>query len=367
VPTLYLTEEQALVRRDGEDSLLVQIPERRAKDGATPAPARKERIPLIKIDEVVVLGEVTLTASAMHMLLERNIEITFLGHYGQFKGRLSPSFSKNAILRMAQYRAHIDMTTRCDLARRFVIGKLSNQRTMLQRYNRRQTDPEMRQAIEQIATLLQQLATLPLQANRPRVAHRLAGGDNPIAGTPLETILGLEGAGSAAYFRCFGKLLTNPEQWPFEGRVKRPPTDPVNALLSFGYSLLTNKVASAVQLVGFDHFVGYLHSSFYGRPALALDLVEEFRPIIVDSVVLTMLNKRILTMNDFVIELGAYRLKDAQRKVFFTHFEERLNEEAIHPLFGYKVTYRRCLELQARLLAKVLTGEIDEYPPLFVK
>jgi len=173
--------------------------------------------------------------------------------------------------------------------------------------------------------------------------------------------------GSAAYFSCFGKLLSDPRQWPFPGRVKRPPTDPVNALLSFGYSLLTNKVASAIQLVGFDHFVGYLHSSFYGRPALALDLVEEFRPIIVDSVVLTMLNKRMLTLNDFVVELGAYRLKDEQRKVFFTQFEERLNEEVIHPLFGYKATYRRCLELQARLLAKVLTGEIDEYPPLLIK
>jgi len=177
----------------------------------------------------------------------------------------------------------------------------------------------------------------------------------------------MEGAGSAAYFRCFGKLLTNRDQWPFAGRVKRPPTDPVNALLSFGYALLTNKVASAVQLVGFDHFVGYLHSSFYGRPALALDLVEEFRPIIVDSVVLTMLNKRILTLNDFVVELGAYRLEDERRKVFFTPFEERLNEEVSHPLFGYTVSYRRCLELQARLLAKVLTGEIDEYPPLLIK
>ncbi|MEO9060275.1 MAG: type I-D CRISPR-associated endonuclease Cas1d [Ktedonobacteraceae bacterium] len=365
MPTLYLTEDYALVRRDGEDSLLVQIPERRAKDGATPAPARQEHIPLIKIDEVVVLGEVTLTASAMHMLLERNIEITFLGHYGQFKGRLSPPFSKNAILRMAQYRAHTDMTKRCELARRFVIGKLSNQRTMLQRYNRRQTDAEMRQAIEQIATLLHQLTALPL--GQTHVAHRLAGGDNRIAGTPLETIMGMEGAGSAAYFRCFGKLLTNREQWPFAGRVKRPPTDPVNALLSFGYALLTNKVASAVQLVGFDHFVGYLHSSFYGRPALALDLVEEFRPIIVDSVVLTVLNNRMFTVNDFVVELGAYRLKDERRKVFFTKFEERLNEEMIHPLFGYKTSYRRCLELQVRLLAKVLTGEIDEYPPLLIK
>lgn len=365
MPTLYLTEDYALVRRDSENCLLVQVPEKKAKDGVKASPARSERIPLIKIDEVVVLGEVTLTASAMHLLLERDIEITFLSHYGQFKGRLSPPFSKNAVLRMAQYRAHQDMTKRCELARRFVIGKLSNQRTLLQRYNRQQADAEMRQAIDQIGTLLHQLAALPLA--QAQGLHRLVGGDNRVAGTPLETILGMEGAGSAAYFRCFGKLLANRERWPFDGRVKRPPTDPVNALLSFGYALLTNKVASAVQLVGFDHFVGYLHSSFYGRPALALDLVEEFRPTIVDSAVLTMLNNRMFTLNDFVVELGAYRLKDEKRKVFFTKFEERLNEEVVHPLFGYKASYRRCLELQARLLAKFLTGEINEYPPLLIK
>ena len=365
MPTLYLTEDYSLVRRDGEDMLLVQIPEKQGKNGSVSSPARKERIPLVKIDEVVVLGEVTLTASAMHLLLERDIEITFLGHYGQFKGRLSPPFSKNAILRLAQYRAHQEMTKRCELARRFVIGKLSNQRTMLQRYHRRQADAEMRQAIEQMGYFLSQLATLPLE----KVLHagRLASGDNRIAGTPLEAILGLEGAGSAAYFRCFGKLLSDPRQWPFPGRVKRPPTDPVNALLSFGYALLTTKVASAVQLVGFDHYVGYLHSAVYGRPALALDLMEEFRPLIVDSVVLTMFNKRMLTLNDFVVELGAYRLKDERRNVFFTQFEERLNEEVNHPLFGYKTSYRRCLELQARLLAKCVTAEIEEYPPFQVK
>src|SRR5205085_8149637 len=256
-------------------------------------------------------------------------------------------------------------TKRCELARRFVIGKLTNQRTMLLRYQRRQSDAEMRQEIEQMATLLHQLAALPL--GQARVAHRLASGDNRIAGTPLETILGMEGAGSAAYFRCFGKLLSDSRQWPFPGRVKRPPTDPVNALLSFGYALLTNKVASAVQLVGFDHFVGYLHSSFYGRPALALDLVEEFRPIIVDSIVLNMLNNRMLTPEDFLVELGAYRLKQEKRNVFFTKLEERLNEEVQHPLFDYKTTYRRCLELQTRLLAKYLTGEIDAYPPLRIR
>jgi CRISP-associated protein Cas1 len=129
--TLYLTEAYALVRRDSEDMLLVQVPARQDKENGTSTPARKERIPLLKIDEVVVLGEVTLTASAIHLLLERDIEITFLGPYGQFKGRLSPPFSKNAILRMAQYRAHQDMSRRCDLARRFVIGKLSNQRQRL--------------------------------------------------------------------------------------------------------------------------------------------------------------------------------------------------------------------------------------------
>ncbi len=131
--------------------------------------------------------------------------------------------------------------------------------------------------------------------------------------------------------------------------------------------MLTNQVASAIQTVGLDHYIGYLHSSFYGRPALALDLMEEFRPLIVDSVVLTLLNNRMLTPGDFVEELGAYRLKQEKRKIFFTRFEERLNEEITHPIFGYRVTYRRCLELQARLLAKTLTGEIDEYPAFLTK
>jgi len=360
-----LTEERALVRRDSEDCLLVEIPERRGKDGVAPTPARKERIPLVKVDDVVVMGEVTMTASALHLLLERNIEISFLSHYGKFKGRLSPPFSKNAILRMAQYRAHNNMSKRCELARQFVIGKLSNQRTLLQRYNRRQGDAVMSHAIDQLGELIRDLAALTLA--EATSVQPLATGDKRVAGTSLEAILGMEGAGSAAYFQSFGKLIADQDLWPFARRIKRPPTDPVNSLLSFGYSLLTNQVASAVQLVGFDHYVGYLHSSFYGRPALALDVMEEFRPIIVDSVVLTMLNNRMLTPNDFVVEAGAYRLKNERRKMFFTKFEERLNEEITHPIFHYKVTYRRCIELQVRLVAKFLTGELDEYPPFLIK
>jgi CRISPR-associated protein Cas1 len=366
MPTLYLTEDRALVRRDSEDCLLVQITERRDRDGTVLVPARKEHIPLLKIDDVVVMGEVTLTASALHLLLERNIDISFLGYYGQFKGRLSPPLSKNALLRLAQYRAHNDITKRCELARQFVLGKLSNQRTLLQRYHRRQPDEDLDHSIDQMAECLRQLVLVPLDAIHT-TGQPLQGGDHRVEDTPLELILGIEGKGSAAYFRSFGKLINNQEQWPFAARVKRPPTDPVNSLLSFGYSLLTGKVASVAQLTGFDHFIGYLHSSFYGRPSLALDLVEEFRPIIVDQMILTLLNKRVLTPEDFVVEAGIYRLKNERRKIFFTAFEERLKEESAHPIFGYKATYQRCIELQARLLAKYLTNEIDRYPPFFTK
>jgi len=363
LPTLYLTEDRALVRRDTEDCLLVQIPEQRGEEGVVLA-AYKKRIPLAKVDEVIVMGDVTLTAPALYMLLEKNIEIHFLDGIGRFKGRLTPGLSKNSLLRLAQHRAHNDLSKRCELARRFVIGKLSNQRTMLQRSNRRQADPLFDQEIAQIALNIRQLATLSTDTT---MIHTLASGDAGIEGTPLETILGLEGSGSAAYFRCFGHMLTEQEKWTFAGRVKRPPTDPVNALLSYGYALLTSQVASAVQVIGFDQFVGYLHSSTYGRPALALDLMEEFRPLIVDSVVLTLLNNRMLTQDDFHVELGAYRLKKEPRKLFITRFEERLNEEITHPVFGYRVKYRRCIELQARLVAKYLTEDIDEYPPFITR
>src|SRR5713101_2101148 len=205
LPTLYLTEEYALVRCDSEDCLLVQIPEKKGEGGSIISPAYKKRIPLHKVNDVVVMGEITMTASAIYLLMEKNIEIHFLNYYGQFKGCLSPPLAKNSLLRMAQHRAHNDLAKRCELARRFVIGKLSNQRTMLQRYNRRQSDAEMSQAIDQLAELIRDLAALTL--NESQSVRPLATGDNRIEGTALETILGKEGAGSAAYFHCFGKLI----------------------------------------------------------------------------------------------------------------------------------------------------------------
>ena len=179
------------------------------------------------------------------------------------------------------------------------------------------------------------------------------------------SLLGFEGNGSAAYFGVFGKLLR--DSMSFTRRRRRPPTDPVNAMLSLSYTLLLHQVSSAIQIVGFDPYMGFLHQPRHGRPALALDLMEEFRPIIADSVVLNIVNHHILTEKDFSEELGVVHLKPEARKTFYGKFEERLLEELQHPYFGYRTSYRRCIELQARLLGKWLTGEIPVYLPLCVR
>ena len=153
----------------------------------------------------------------------------------------------------------------------------------------------------------------------------------------------------------------------FNGRKRRPPTDPVNALLSFGYTLLMNHVLSAVQIVGFDPYIGYLHSKGYGKPSLALDLMEEMRTPVVDSVVLTVINKQIIGLHHFDEQFGVYKLTTSGRKRFLQQFEQRLNTEIQHPVFGYKATYRRSLELQARLLGKYLTEEIPTYRPFQIR
>jgi CRISPR-associated protein Cas1 len=181
----------------------------------------------------------------------------------------------------------------------------------------------------------------------------------------LGPILGSEGNGSSAYFEAFGTLLQEP--WRFDGRTRRPPRDPVNALLSFGYTILSSQAASLVALVGLDPYIGYLHSPGHGKPALALDIVEEFRPLIVDPVVVTLLNTGVLRERDFMDDLGSVRLTDDARKLYLEKLEERLNSMIQHPYFGYKATYRRCIELQVRLLGKALQGEVPDYVPFVVR
>jgi CRISP-associated protein Cas1 len=331
--TLYLNEQQSIVKkRDGY--LIVQYP---------PPDKRKIEVPLIKVTQVVVSGDITLTTPAVHTLVEAGIEICYLSMYGHFRGRLSPPVAKNALLRREQYRAHADPQRALQVAQACVKGKLENMRTLLLRSNRQLQDSEVADATTAIQHIIREI---------------------PHAST-VGSLLGYEGNGSAAYFGVFGKLLRDP--LAFSRRRRRPPKDPVNALLSLGYTLLLHQVSSAIQVVGFDPYAGYLHQPRYGRPALALDLMEEFRPIIADSVVLNILNHRILTEQDFQEELGVVHLKAEARKKFYAKFEERLQEELQHPHFEYRTSYRRCIELQARLLGKWLTGEIPVYLPLSVR
>ncbi len=331
--TLYVSQDGALVRVTGERIRVTQKRDQLLD------------VPMIKVEQLVLLGRVGITTPALRALMEHQIEIVYLSTYGKFLGRFQPPLSKNLILRKAQFRASENPDQVAEFARGFVRGKLLNMRTLLQRSARGSPTEELGKAVDQIQALMKRL---------PQV-------------TIVDEIRGLEGAGTAVYFGVFDQLI-KAKGWSFERRVRRPPTDPVNALLSFGYVLLTNDLTSACQVVGFDPYVGYLHADRYGKPALALDLMEEFRPVIVDSLVLTLINKRMLAPDDFEVQPGeVYRMKDRTKRTFLQAYEERKRVEVKHPIFGYKADYRRCLELQARILAKALRGEIERYVPFLIK
>lgn len=354
---LYLTQQNASVRLDDE-TLLIKVPE----DKATGREARKDRVPLGKVSQVVVYGNVTLTTPAISALIERRTEICYLTRFGKFIARLSGDDHKHGHLRLLQRRAHDDPTQTLHVAITCVRAKLHNQRTLLLRSNRVRGSDEINQAAERIGQIIAQVDALPAEAALPPNPSR------PQADTVLGTLMGLEGAAAAAYFQVYGKLFIGDAGQLFTGRHKRPPTDPINALLSLGYTLLTSQTVGAAQMVGFDPYVGFLHSTQYGKPALALDIVEMFRAPIVDSVVLTLLNNHMLDpRDDFEETLGAWRLSDEGRKVFLQKFEERLNTEIVHPVFKTKVTYRRCLELQLRLLSRWLLGELKRYRGFYIR
>jgi len=343
--TIYITQQGAVLRKISE-RLKVTLRSEVLLD-----------IPLIKVSQVVIFGKASITAATVATLLEKEIEICYLSQHGRFIGRIVPAVSKNSLLRREQYKAAFDEKRTLALAKGFVGGKLSNMRTLLMRAAREQKSKECRKAADRIKAALK-------KAGKAR---------------NLDQLRGHEGEGSAAYFSVFNQLL-KPKEVPgtskvpgtlgftFAKRERRPPTDPVNALLSFGYALLANELFGAVNIVGFDPYIGYLHADRYGRPSLPLDLMEEFRSVFVDSLVLTCINKKMLTPEDFEKGVGnVYQLTDAGRKIFLEHYEERKQSEFIHPVLNQKMTYQRCFEQQTRFLAKALQGELKEYPPLLVK
>jgi CRISPR-associated protein Cas1 len=301
--------------------------------------------PLLRIDGVVVMGRATISPAVIIELLERKIPLTFMTASGKYLGKLEPELTKNIFVRNAQWKAAGETEKAVHVVQGFVRGKLKNYRTYLSRSQREHPELDLQPAIT-------------------RISNAIASVDKT---QNIDSLRGLEGAGSAAYFGVFQQLIRT-QGFTFKVR-HRPATDAVNSLMNFGYTLLRHDVQSAVNIVGFDPYLGYLHYQHYGRASLAFDLMEEFRPLVVDSIILTAINNRLLTLEDFTTEplSNVVQLTDKGRREFLTLYAKRKLSEFKHPVLGRKCTYQEAFEIQARLLAKYLMDEIEKYPPLVMK
>jgi CRISPR-associated protein Cas1 len=298
-------------------------------------------VPLARLSEVVLVGRAGATTPALLALLDAGIGLTFLTRQGKLRGQLKPPTGKNLPLRRQQYqRAQEDDFCR-RLSQAIVAGKLRNSQYLARRMLRRGAEAQP----DQIERLKQALNQVPYSPDMP-------------------ALMSYEGNGARAYFAIFRAALR--DSLSFGPRTRRPPRDPVNALLSLGYSLLTANMMTALEIVGLDPYCGFFHANAYGRPALALDLMEEFRPVIVDSVVLTLVNKRMLARDDFETGEGVY-LRRAGLRIFFAQYTRRLATTIIHPLAGRPLSYQKIFEVQARQIAKLIQGEIDRYEPFIVR
>jgi CRISPR-associated protein Cas1 len=297
---------------------------------------------LLDTSQLNLFGNVQLSAQALRELAAREIPVLHLSYGGWLAAVTTPPPHKNIELRRRQFAAASDPAACLALARSFVSGKIRNQRTLLRR-NAREL-PE---------NLLYRLAFWRKRAERE---------------TSLESLLGVEGTAARDYFSNFALMFKpgggdKPPAFDFNTRNRRPPRDPVNTLLSFLYSMLAKEMLVALIGVGFDPYQGFYHRPRYGRPALALDLMEEFRPLVADSVVIGLVNNGEVRPSDFLTRAGAVALTEGGRRRVLEAFERRLDTLVTHPRFGYQISYRRVFEVQARLLARFLSGEIAAYPP----
>lgn len=301
------------------------------------------RVPISRVSRVVLVGQAGATTPALHALLATGIPLALISRGGKLLGQLTPPMPGNILLRRAQYGHDGDDEFGLRLARAIVGGKLRNQRTVAARLARRPAQGD-RDA-----------------GQRPEVSGLTVAITQAETAADLATLRGIEGQAARHYFALFRRAFA--PEWGFERRNRRPPRDPINALLSLGYSLLTQNVMSALEIVGLDPYLGYFHAEAYNRPALALDLVEEFRAPVVDSLVLWLVKQRVLSPGDFVAdpETGGVMLTDRGLRHFLTRFSARLEAEVMVRELNRRLSYRKLFEVQARRLARVITGEADAY------
>lgn len=332
---LYVQAPHAYLRKDGERIIVEE-------DRAVVAEAR-----LKDVSQVVVHGTTGISTPLLHECMKREIPVTYLSYGGWFMGHMVGSGHKNVETRTAQYRAAFDEETCLKLSRLWVAAKISNCRTL------------MRRNWKDDAPMPPEL----LDAMRNDIGYATKA-------VSIERLLGVEGNAARRYFQHFSLMFSGipggqgaePPPFDFEGRNRRPPKDPVNALLSFAYAMLTREWVVALSAVGLDPYRGYFHQPRFGRPALALDMMEPFRPLVADSVVLTAVNNGEVRPDDFIISPLGCNLKTAGRRRFIAAFERRMAAEVTHPIFKYRISYRRLFEVQSRLLVRFLTGEIPRYP-----
>jgi CRISP-associated protein Cas1 len=338
--TLYVTTQGSYLSKDAE---CIRV----SRDNL---PAIQ--IPIHGVDGIVAFGRVSLSPPLLGFCAERGVTVTWFTEHGRFLARVEGPVRGNVLLRRAQYRA-ADTPERCaPIARSIVIGKILNQRTVLRR------------GLRDYGDTLCENDRVPLAGAADHLHRVLTGlGRN----MDLDRVRGIEGDAARVYFRAFPKLLREPG-FEFGERIRRPPTDPINALLSFVYALLTHDARSALEGVGLDPAVGFLHRDRPGRPSLALDLVEEFRSWFADRLVLTLINRRQLCPSDFDREeSGAIRLTDAARRAVLIAFQDRKREELQHPFTGERLPVGLLWHEQARLLAAHLRGDLDGYPPFVAR
>lgn len=331
MPTLYVTEQGARIEKEYRRFLVAK------GDEVLLA------VPAVRVSHVVLVGNVGVTTPALVALLREGVGLSLVSRTGGLRGRLMPPTGKNIPLRHQQYQRAGDPAFCLALSKAFISGKLRNYRTLARRMARGRPEIDSGQ-IRRVSDCLRHL---------------------PEAGD-LGTVRGIEGEGSRAYFAVFRQALK--PGMGFEKRTRRPPKDPANALLSLGYTLLTNNLVTACEVVGLDPYDGFFHSDKYGRPALALDLVEEFRGVIVDSVVMNVVNRGMLKTKDFEPgPAGGTYLKPKAMREFFRQYSARLNTEVIHPLARRRLSYQKCFEVQARLLRKVIEGQGETYKPFLTR
>lgn len=333
--SLYVTTQGAWLAKEGE-AVVVSV-EREVR----------LRVPIHLLESIVCFGNVSMSPFLMAHCAETGVGVSFLTEQGRFLARVEGSVSGNVLLRRTQYRWADDPERSAELARAFVLGKIANSRLVLQRTAR--DHPERAEvltpAVKALASSLKQLEMA----------------------LSLETIRGIEGEAARTYFGVFPHLIgVDQDEFPFGGRTRRPPRDEVNALLSFTYVLLLHDIRSALECIGMDPQVGFLHRDRPGRPGLALDLMEELRAVLADRLVLTLINRHQVRARGFERqEAGGVLMNDETRRTVLLAYQERKKEEIRHPFLDEKCTVGAGVRIQALLLSRRLRGDLDAYPPLF--